>query len=213
MQLISINIGKEESISGAKSSGKTGIFKRPQSDEVTVTTLGLEGDHINDTKNHGGPDQAIYIYSTADYAWWEAELDKSLAPGTFGENLTVTDIISSELNIGDRLIVGEVVLEVTDARIPCVTLAARMGDPTFVKRFTKAERPGAYCRVIMIGKIKTGTNVELQSHPENGFTIRDSFRLFYNKAATRTDLERALAAPISIRSRNDIQKRLNTLPA
>ena len=38
-------------------------------------------------------------------------------------------------------------LEVTSPRIPCVTLATRMGDPQFVKSLRKAERFGLYCRV------------------------------------------------------------------
>ena len=56
-----------------------------------------------DTKNHGGPDQAVYVYGGADYAWWSAELEQELAPGTFGENLTISDLESAPLAIGDRL--------------------------------------------------------------------------------------------------------------
>ena len=48
-------------------------------------------------------------------------------------------------------------LEITAPRIPCNTLAARMGDPGFVKRFLAAERPGLYCRVIRPGILQIGT--------------------------------------------------------
>ncbi len=116
--------------------------------------MGLEGDSIVDKKNHGGRDQAVYIYGGADYAWWSRarpDLDHGYQPGTFGENLTISDLESAEYAVGDRLQIGEVVLEVTAPRIPCVTLAARMGDPQFIKAFMAAERPGLYCRVIVEG--------------------------------------------------------------
>ena len=142
MQLLNVNIGKEQSIQNAKSSGKTGIFKQPQSKPVRVTALGLEGDAIVDKKNHGGRDQAVYVYGAADYNWWSRELGRTLDPGTFGENLTISALESAGYAVGDRFQVGKVVLEVTAPRIPCVTLAARMGNSQFVKRFLAAGRPG-----------------------------------------------------------------------
>ena len=145
---MSVNVGKEQSILHAKPSNKTGIYKMPRMTPVPVTPLGLEGDAIVDAKNHGGLDQAVYVFTMPDYAWWSAQLGRSLEPGTFGENLTLSALESAALHVGDRLQVGEILLEITAARIPCVTLAARMGDPQFVKVFRKAERPGVYCRVI-----------------------------------------------------------------
>jgi len=139
MQIISVNIGKAEALAHAKASGTTGIFKRPLSIPVLVTALGLVGDVICDTENHGGVDQAVYVYGVPDYQWWSDALGRVLPAGTFGENLTVTDLVSADLAIGDRLHVGSVVLEVTAPRIPCVTLARRMTDPAFLTRFRVAE--------------------------------------------------------------------------
>ena len=42
-----------------------------------------------------------------------AELGCEIAPGTFGENLTISDLETAGLAIGDRLHIGDVVLEVT----------------------------------------------------------------------------------------------------
>ena len=99
-------------------------------------------------KHHGGPDQAVYVYLSEDYDWWSKTLGRPIAPGTFGDNITISGLTSADLAIGDRLIAGDVVIEVTTPRIPCNTLAARMGDPGFVKAYRDAGRPGAYCRVI-----------------------------------------------------------------
>ncbi len=72
MQLISANIGREQPLQHAKSSGKTGIYKQPVERLVEITPDGLTGDAILDRKNHGGPDQAVYVYGVTDYDWWPA---------------------------------------------------------------------------------------------------------------------------------------------
>ena len=87
-----------------------------------------------------------------------------LEPGTFGENLTLDGLESARLNVGDMLHSGAVTLQVTAARIPCATLAARMGDPGFVKRFRLAGRPGAYCRVLRTGMLQAGAPVTLERY-------------------------------------------------
>ncbi len=156
MELISVNIGQLRPLQTGKATRQSGIFKLPVTTPVTITTLGIADDAIADSKHHGGPDQALYVYTTPDYAWWSAELGTDLEPGTFGENLTISGLESGRCAIGDRLNVGSVVLEITAPRIPCSTLAARMDDPTFVKRFRAAERPGLYCRVIQTGVVQAG---------------------------------------------------------
>lgn len=220
MQLISINIGQAQTIANAKSSGTTGIYKRPVEGPVQITAEGLPGDAICDTKNHGGPDQAVYLFSSEDYAWWSSELGSELEPGTFGENLTIRGFESAELAIGDRFHIGPeeqtVVLEVTAPRIPCVTLAARMGDPTFVKRFRHAERPGLYCRVIQEGTVQAGDPVRLEPYCGNSSSgdrvaAIDMFRDFYTGQWTEAALRRYLAAPIAIRDRVEKEEKLAEL--
>ena len=88
---------------------------------------------ICDKKSHGGPDQAIYVYGGADYEWWSQELGKEISPGTFGENLTISELQSAHFNVGDYLHINDVILQVTAPRIPCGTFATRMDDPQWVK--------------------------------------------------------------------------------
>ena len=154
LELLSVNIAKPEPI--ATKSGSTGIFKRPAADAVHVGPIGLEGDAIVDLANHGGADQAVYLYFREDYIWWERELARALSPGEFGENLTVAGLESATVMVGDQFRFGSVLLEATSPRIPCNTFAVRMGDPHFVKRFMAARRPGIYCRVLKTGSITAG---------------------------------------------------------
>lgn len=202
MQILTINIGKEQP-STAKASGKTGIFKHPTHGEVYIHAEGVENDTICDKKNHGGVDQAVYVYGEPDYQWWAGELGKPLENGAFGENLTVSHLESAELIIGDRLQIGDqVVLEVTAGRIPCATLAMRMDDPHFVKRFRKAERPGVYCRVIQTGSIKAGDKVTIIPYTGDvKITVREMFAAFFDRNYDPAWVRQLLQTPIAIRAR------------
>jgi MOSC domain-containing protein YiiM len=152
--VLNVNTAKPETI--ATKSGETGIFKRPRQGPVYIGETGVSGDVIVDLRNHGGKDQAVYLYGREDYEWWERELGRSLEPGTFGENLTISGLESATVCIGDRYRIGGVLLEVTSPRIPCNTFAVRMGDPHFIKRFMEGKRPGSYCRVLETGNVAAG---------------------------------------------------------
>jgi MOSC domain-containing protein YiiM len=212
MQLISINIGQEQTLTRPNRSEQTGIFKRPAAGPVQITPDGLPGDFIGDSKNHGGPDQAVYVYGAADYDWWSKELNRELAPGTFGDNLTISELASADFSIGDRLHIGDaVILEVTAPRIPCGTLAGRMGIPTFVKQFRAAERPGLYCRVIAAGAVQAGDQVRVEKYSGATVTLLENYRDFYEPKLTESAIQRFLDAPIAIRTRAEKQEQLQKL--
>ena len=208
MHLLSINIGAARPVDPARPHDLTGIYKEPAAGPVQVTREGLPGDAIVSVKHHGGPDQALYIYGGADTAWWAAELGREIAPGTFGENLTISDLESAGLAIGDRLHIGDVVLEVTAPRIPCGTLARRMGDSGFVARFRAAERPGCYCRVVRAGVIRAGDPVLLEPDAGEPVTIVEVFRDHYAPDRDPAAIHRFLAAPIALRARAAKERQL-----
>lgn len=210
MKLLSINIGRERQQQRKDYVETTGIYKLPADGPVEIKSLGIEGDAICDRKNHGGPDQALYLYGGTDYAWWEQELGQKLAPGAFGDNLTISDLESAAFNVGDYLHIGEVTLQVTSPRIPCGTFATRMGDPQWVKKFRAAERPGLYVRVIQEGVIKAGDPVTVEKYTGETISIVEMYREHYVKDKTEESLRRHLAAPISIRARRDLEEELKT---
>jgi MOSC domain-containing protein YiiM len=190
----------------------TGIDKRPTGGPVEIGPLGLNGDTIRSKKHHGGPDQAVYVYGEDDYAWWADELGRPMAPGTFGENLTVAGLATGSAIVGDRLHIGDaVVLEVTSGRIPCGTLTARMGIRAFTQRFRQAARPGVYCRVIETGAVRAGDAVRYEQAAESTLGVVEYGEMFYARDLTREQIERALAAPICERGRRDQELRLAAL--
>ena len=211
MRLLSVNVGDEAPIEGARKSGKTGIYKRPVQGPVEVLYGGLAGDTISDKQNHGGPDQAVYVFGAPDYEWWSEELGRDLPPGTFGENLTVSGLESAALCVGDRFGVGSAVLEVTAPRIPCLTLAVRMGDPAFLKRFRRAERPGVYCRVLREGEVRAGQPVAYSPYAGERVPVLEVFRAFFDGNPGEDVLRRQLSVPIAARARGAYEEQLAEL--
>ena len=211
MKLANINIGQERTQQNGNKLETTGIYKLPTPEPVHISSLGIKEDFIASKKHHGGPDQAIYVYGTTDYDWWSTELGRDLYPGTFGENLDITELESAHFNIGDRLLIGSVILEITAPRIPCGTLAARMEDPQFVKHFRHAERPGFYCRVIQEGIVEMGNDVKIERYKKETVSVIQIFRDYYDKDKNEKTIRKQLNAPIAIRLRTaleeDLQKR------
>lgn len=208
-RLDSINIGRPEIILPHRA--PTGINKHGVL-TAEITTLGVVGDAVLDRKYHGGPDQAVYIYFSEDYAFWERELGQTLRPGQFGENLTISGIDPADVAIGDRFTIGDVVLEITEHRTPCGTFAAQMGDPKWVKQFAKARRPGAYARVINEGTVHPGDAVGYAPYPGTKVRISETMALD-GKSATldAATLRWALSAPIHMKTRAKYEARLATL--
>ncbi len=211
MKLLSVNIGKERVQQRKDYIETTGVYKLPVDGPVEIKSLGIEGDAICDKKNHGGPDQALYVYGGADYEWWEQEIGRDLAPGTFGDNLTISELESAQFNVGDYIHVGEVTLQVTAPRIPCGTFATRMSDPQWVKRFRAAERPGLYVRVIREGVIEAGDPVTVEKYKGRTISIVHMYREYYVKDKSEESLRRHLDAPIDIRSRMELEEKLAKL--
>ena len=210
MQITSVNVARPERLASGSYAGTTGIFKRPVPIPVPVGELGLEGDAVLNTRHHGGPDQAVYLYRDEDYAWWADELGHALAPGTFGENLTLRGLAGAGPAIGTRLAFDAVVLEVTAPRIPCATLAARMGDSQFVKRFLAAERPGFYCRVVTTGRIAAGESFTAEPPAGEPVTTLELFRASQRRPGA-DEIRRFLSVPLDERSRRKLTRALDEL--
>lgn len=205
--LLSINAAEPQTLRIGERLTRTGHFKLARSGAVQIGAGGIAGDFIADMKHHGGTDQALYLYSQADMDWWSEQLQRPIEPGFFGENLTLSHWWP-ELRIGDRVRIGEVLLEITAPRIPCSTLAARVGDVRFAKAFVKAERCGAYARVLNAGSLSVGQSVAVTPGDSAYPSINEVFRYCHSKGLNPTFLRRLLAAPVAEKMRAEMEQKL-----
>ena len=207
MELLSVNAGQAELMNLGPRTVLTGIRKTPVG-RGRVTPLGLEGDTVADEENHGGRDQALYLYSSEDYAWWGEELGSTPLPGTFGENLTLSSFGAEPVRIGDRFRIGAVLLEGTAPRIPCAVFAGRMEERDWVKRFAAARRPGFYVRVLEPGDVAAGDPVERLDGGSDAPAVVDLMDVWYDPDPPPELLERLLAAPLAERARANVERKL-----
>jgi MOSC domain-containing protein YiiM len=190
--LVSVNVGGARTVMLGEHPVRTAIWKTPVSGPVRLRGVNLAGDDQADRSVHGGPDKAVYAYAAEDLAWWTDAIGAPVGPGTFGENLTTSDLDLTGALIGERWAVGSAVLEVAQPRIPCFKLGIRMGDRRIPAWFAAAGRPGLYLRIVEPGVLEAGDPVRIVSRPDHGVTIGTVERAYH---ADRTLVPRLLEAP------------------
>jgi MOSC domain-containing protein YiiM len=177
--VVSVNRGKESDLLIGGRPGRSAIDKRPVVGPVAVGPLGLDGDECADKENHGGYEQAIYVYAREDLDWWTEQLARELPNGIFGENLTTSGISVTTALIGETWQVGTAVVQVTSPRIPCETFKSWLDEPHWVKRFADARRTGAYVRVLSAGSVQAGDELTVLSRPDQAVTVAESVQAYF----------------------------------
>lgn len=171
---------------------RTAIDKRPVAGRVKVDALGLDGDEQADLENHGGVEQAVYVYAREDLDFWAAQLGRELRDGAFGENLTTRGLDVTNARIGERWRIGSVLGELTGPRIPCGVFRNWINERGWAKRFAAEARSGVYLRVLETGDVGAGDRVELVHRPADAPTVAESVRAYYGDAE---QLRRIIALP------------------
>ncbi len=177
MKIIATNIGERKEIDWKGKTVTTGIFKYPVDEPVFLDKEEVKGDAICNREHHGGIDQAVYGYSLKHYDYWkELYPDSDWDLGMFGENLTIDDLDESKVHVGDTFKVGEVILEVTKPRQPCMKLGVRFNNMKIVKQFWKQDFPGVYFKVVQTGEVKAGDELEQIKECSENPTIAEVYQ-------------------------------------
>ncbi|SNR17384.1 MOSC domain-containing protein [Tenacibaculum jejuense] len=176
MKILATNIGERKEIDWKGKKVTTGIFKYPTNQPIYLNVEEVKGDSICDREHHGGIDQAVYAYSVKHYDYFkELYPDLKWEYGIFGENLTLDDIEETKVHVGDTYKVGEVILEVTKPRYPCMKLGVRFNDMKIVKQFWNTTKSGVYFKVLKTGEVKKGDLFELIQTDTTKPTIADIY--------------------------------------
>lgn len=124
-----------------------------------VGELGLSSDAVNHPKIHGGPDRAVCLYSLERILSLQEE-GHAVFPGALGENITTVGVDFGDLLPGDRLQVGDALLEVTRYTTPCSTIAHFLGGRP--DRIHQDRHPGwsrVYARVLKSARVAPGAPI------------------------------------------------------
>jgi MOSC domain-containing protein YiiM len=208
MKIISVNVGLPRLVLRNDEPVSTGIFKEPVAGRVMMRTLNLDGDRQSDLSVHGGPLKAVYVYPSEHYNFWKEELPEMELPwGVFGENLTTTGLLETEVNIGDKFRVGAAEVMVTQPRMPCYKLGIRFGRADIIKRFLMSERSGFYLSVLKEGEVGAGDEFQLLEKNTSGVRVVDVTRLYSSDKDDVDLMRRAIATEALPESWRDYLRR------
>ncbi|WP_206363572.1 MOSC domain-containing protein [Sphingomonas crocodyli] len=193
---------------------ESGIAKRAHRAPVRITRNGFAGDEQGDRQHHGGPDKAIHHYPRDHYRAWRAAIgDHPLLDdaGAFGENVSTTGLIETDVAIGDRFRLGTALVEVSQGRQPCFRLNLRFGMAGVARQMQDSGRTGWYYRVIEEGSAAPGDGLTLVDRLTPSWTIDRLRRIFYVDVGDRESLAAIAAlAHLPLRWREMAAKRLQT---
>lgn len=174
------------------------FIKSAVSGPIKAGALGLDGDHQADLSVHGGPEKAVYAYSSARYPDWAAAFP-DLAPrfiaGAMGENLTVDGMDEDDLCVGDVHAIGGALLQVCQPRQPCFKLALALGEPRLARHMVRTGHSGWYYRVLREGSIAAGDALVLAERPNAGFGFPRLVTIVNRGGATLPELHDLAAMP------------------
>lgn len=197
MKLLSIQVGRPQYITTKGRSWFSGYIKEEVPGPVFVGRTNLDGDGQADLRHHGGPDRAVLAYSAEHYPRWAAELAPVVLPhGGLGENLTISGQDESTVCVGDIYAVGpEVVLQVSQPRMPCANIARRWEVDDLTERVLRSGRSGWYLRVIKEGEVAPGMEVRLLERPHPEWPVEQAFAAIRDRHQDREPARRLAACP------------------
>ncbi len=194
--LVSVNLAVPGALRTRGREVRTGIFKEPAAGRIALRTLGLDGDFQADHRYHGGPEQAVYAFSSEHAAYFAADMGsaETLPPGFFGENFTTAGLFEDDCAVGDVYRIGAARVQVTKPRSPCFKLGLRVGSPAFLKKFLASGRLGFYLRVVEEGEVGAGDAIVRTDRPSPALFVSELIRLLYFRPVDPEILQKALAA-------------------
>ncbi|KAI8931571.1 hypothetical protein NX059_011225 [Plenodomus lindquistii] len=190
---------------------ESAIFKAPLPGPVHLTKNGIVSDE-HAFEPHRSPDKALLHYCTAHYEDWKIEIPTSahlFKPGSFGENLFSYQISEKTVCIGDRLAIGNVVVEVSEPRAPCYKLNHRFETRDMSRRTQTLLRTGWLYRVVTPGVVQAGDMIHLLGRPLPEWSVaRVMYYLFLETDNVKIMKEIVELGPLGDDIKNKFKARL-----
>lgn len=173
----SVNVTEPRVLTLKGTAVATSIYKRAALGKIQIDRLGIVGETRIAKSLCEPEDHAVYFYPHEHYAYWQAELAcEPFSLGQFGENVTCTGLLETEVRLGDVMRCGSITVQVRQPRLPCVKLDVRMGR-RFAGRFLRSSRVGFITRVLEPGAIEAGDAIEVIERDPREPTVEQVVRL------------------------------------
>lgn len=214
IRIVSLRIGQPRTYG---QEGAAHPFDRPWTSAIAkeevarplwLSTTGLEGDAVADTKVHGGPEKAVLVGAIEHLAFWREHLDRpDLGPGAFGENVVVEGALERDVCIGDRFAVGDALVQVSQPRQPCWKQARRWRRMDLAVQMQRTGRTGWYLRVLREGHVAPGDELVLVDRPLPAWSVARANEVMHGRPVDRIAAGELAAIPLlALRWRESLQR-------
>lgn len=153
-------VAKDAHVLSINISETKGVVKNPVTQGEFIENLGLKGD-----AHAGAWHRMVSLLAMESYESMANKGGKSLAIGSFAENLTTFGVVLHKLPVGTRLAIGETIHEITQIGKECHTgceIRQLVGDCVM-------PREGIFTKIIKGGIIQPGDAIVLLDYEDNQY--------------------------------------------
>jgi MOSC domain-containing protein YiiM len=158
-----------------------------------LSEVNLSGDGQADLSVHGGVDKAVYAYPSEHLPAWSRELEETLGPAPFGENVSTVGVLEDQVRLGDVWSWGNALLQVCQPRWPCFKLALYRERADIQARLRTSGRTGWYLRVLQPGEVPAAGPIEVTTQDPAGVSVHDAHLAMSDVHLDDPDRVRAVA--------------------
>jgi MOSC domain-containing protein YiiM len=189
--IINLAVGKPKEYHWNNKKQLSGIGKSTVQ-AFRVEKAGIVGDEVANPKFHGGPDRAVCLYPFEHYSYWEEVFQQKLIVPAFGENLTVTGMKEEQVCIGDIFKIGDTILQITQGRVPCVTISNYNEEQQLLKRVIETNLTGYFFRVLEEGTILFDSKITLLERHSKEISISFATQILFHQQEDKASIEKIL---------------------
>lgn len=199
--ILSIKIGLVEQVVFSNGTVLDSAIRKKPVEAVTIHQFGAEGDDVGLKAHHGGVDKALFFMSEKTFNKLTALIGKAFdwqGTAIYGENFIVSELDESDVCVGDRYQIGNVILEVSQPRKPCERLSLNSASDNTQKIVREMGLTGWYVRVIQEGCCKKGDKMHRLQRLYPKLTILRLNQLVSQKptVAIQAELTQALSCDV-----------------
>ena len=104
-------------------------------------------------------------------------------------------MLERDVCIGDTYQLGETIIQVTQARVPCSTISKRLGIPGILPRIVATGFTGYLCRVLQEGTVRKDSKITLLERQPSNVSVLFSNEIYFHNRKDKDGIEKILAVP------------------
>lgn len=190
-KIINLAVGKPKEYNWNGKKELSGIGKSAVQ-SIKVEKSIIAGDDVANHDFHGGPDRVVCLYPFEHYSYWEEVFQKKLILPAFGENITATGMTEEQVCIGDIYKIGNSILQITQGRIPCVTISNYNEEKQLLKNLVETTLTGYFFRVLEEGTIKFDSEITLLEKHSKEISVSFATQILFHQKEDQASIEKIL---------------------